>query len=53
MSNLIRADHWRNKGDRADTVLWLKDNDEGQALQLDRCPALPLYQAQRKQSNSM
>lgn len=47
MSNLIRADHWRNQRDRADTVLWRKDNDEGQARQLDRCPALPLYQAQR------
>jgi len=47
MLNWIRADYWHNNRDKAYIVLWFKDNDEGQALQLDSCPALPLYQAQR------
>lgn len=48
MLNLISAGYQHNKRDKADTVLWLKYNDEGQALYLDLCPALPLYQAWKR-----
>jgi hypothetical protein len=44
MLNLISSSYWHNKRDKADIVLWLEDNDEGQAPQLDLCPAPPLYQ---------
>lgn len=45
MSDLINVGSQHIKSDKADIVLCLKDNDKGQALQLDLCPALPLYQA--------
>ena len=48
MLNLISAGYQHNKRDKADIVLWLKDNDEGQVLQLDLCPALPLYQVWKR-----
>lgn len=45
MLNLISTDYQQNKRDKADIVLWLKDSEQGQALQLDLCPALLLSQA--------